>query len=587
MRTVKRSVVASDNQGSENKYIDSKRYEKDRNFFLQQFQKCDEVTYLNEKQSNTLESCRKTFIIEKNQAKQIVDYVQKKGISVFMLLTAILSTYMNRVKMNEEKFYIGTAVLNRNGIKEKNTMGMFVNTVPMLIELDNTKSFAENLTNIEQTLFSVLRHQKYNYGEVLSAIRKEYGFAEKLYDVMISYQNATITGCDSETTWYHSGMQSESLQIHIDDRDNEGVFRIHYDYLMDKFNEHEMDMLHQHICNLLFDAIRNDDKKMYELEILSEEEQKKLLYEFNDTAVDYPRDKCVHQLFEEQVEKTPDKVALVACDRTLTYAELNVEANKIAHSLIEKGIGRGDIVAVILPRNSQLIPALFGVLKAGAAYMPLDLSYPKERIDYLIGESGSTALIDERNINEYIFDINSENPNIEVLPRDLFCALHTSGSTGRPKVTALTQQNLLNFLYSNKDFWKDVESVICVTIATFDIFMQDTLLSLSLGKKVILASNEQIYNQTEFEKLFENEENVMFFATPTKLMSYIKQSKTADFLNKIRSLIVGGEVFTDELYDLIMEKIGTGTLRNIYGSTENTIGASYTGIVTAPPENWK
>ena len=567
---------------SENKYIASKRYEKDKLFFLQQFQKCDEVTYLNEKQSNTLESSRKTFVIEEKQAKQIVDYVQKKDISVFMLFTAILSTYMNRVKMNEEKFYIGTAVLNRNGVKEKNTMGMFVNTVPMLIELDNTKSFAENLMNIEQTLFSVLRHQKFNYGEVLSAIRREYVFSEKLYDVMISYQNATVTGGDSETTWYHSGMQSESLQIHIDDRDNEGIFRIHYDYLTDKFDELEIEMLHQHMCNLLFDAIRNDDKKLYELEILSEEEQKKLLYEFNDTAIDYPRDKCVHQLFEEQVEKTPDKVALVACDRTLTYAELNAEANIIAHSLLEKGIGRGDIVAVMLPRDSHLVPALFGVLKTGAAYMPLDPSYPKERIDYLISESGSTALIDEGNINEYIYIANSENPNMEVLPSNLFCALHTSGSTGRPKVTALTQQNLLNFLYSNKDFWKDVETVICVTIATFDIFMQDTLLSILLGNKVILASNEQIYNQTEFEKLFENEENVMFFATPTKLMSYIKQSKTADFLNKIRSLIVGGEVFTDELYDLIMEKIGTGTLRNIYGPTENTIGASYTGIVTPP-----
>ena len=571
---------------SENKYLESKRYEKDRNFFLQQFQKCDEVTYLNEKQSNSLKSCRKTFVIEHSETKQIIEYVEKKGISAFMLFTAILATYMNRVKMNVEKFYIGTAVLNRNGIKEKNTMGMFVNTAPMLIELDNKNSFAENLTNIEQTLFSVLRHQKYNYGEVLSAIRKEHGFTEKLYDVMISYQNAAITGGNSETTWYHSGMQSESLQIHIDDRDCEGIFRIHYDYLVDKFSEYEIEKMHEHICNLLFDAIKDDSRKLYELEILSEDEKHKLLFEFNDTAVEYPKDKCVHQLFEEQVEKTPDKVAVVACDRTLTYAELNAEANIIAHSLIQKGIGRGDIVAVILPRYSQLIPTLFGVLKTGAAYMPLAPSYPRERIDYLVSESGSTVLIDEENMNLYISDVNSENPNMEILPSDLFCALHTSGSTGRPKVTALTQQNLLNFLYSNKDFWRDVETVICVTISTFDIFMQDTLLSLSMGKKVILASNEQIYNQTEFEKMFENEENVMFFSTPTKFMSYIKQSKTADFLNRICSLIVGGEVFTDELYDLIIEKIGTETFRNGYGPTETTIGVSYTDIVT-PPKNFE
>ena len=216
--------------------------------------------------------------------------------------------------------------------------------------------------------------------------------------------------------------------------------------------------------------------------------------------------------------------------------------------------------------------------------MPLDPSYPKDRIDYLITESGSTSVIDESNIKEYVSNTNAENPNIKVLPSDLFCALHTSGSTGRPKVTALTQQNLLNFLYSNKDFWENVDTVICVTIATFDIFMQDTLLSAALSKKVILASNEQIYNQPEFEKMFENEENVMFFSTPTKLMSYIKQSKTADFLKKIRSLIVGGEVFTDELYDLIIEKLGTESCRNGYGPAETTIGASYIDPVPPPQE---
>lgn len=119
---------------------------------------------------------------------------------------------------------------------------------------------------------------------------------------------------------------------------------------------------------------------------MSADEKKTLLYDFNNTAVEYPTDKCVHQLFEEQVEKNPDKIAVVACDKTLTYRELNEEANRIAHSLIEKGIGRGNIVAIILPRESHLIPAMFGVLKSGAAYMPLDPSYPQDRIDYLIGE---------------------------------------------------------------------------------------------------------------------------------------------------------------------------------------------------------
>lgn len=278
---------------------------------------------------------------------------------------------------------------------------------------------------------------------------------------------------------------------------------------------------------------------------------------FNSTAAAYPKDKCVHQLIELQADYNPQKPAVIAVDGALTFGELNHKANQIAHSLISLGIGKGAIVAVLLPRTSLLLPAMLGVLKTGAAYMPIDPSYPRERIDYLLSESRSKYCIDESTIETLCSNTKIDNLNMPVSMSDYFCALHTSGSTGKPKLTVLRQQNLLNFLFANTDFWEDVDTVISVTIVTFDIFMQDTLLSLALGKKVVLASNDQIFNQAEFEKMFENEENVMFFSTPTKLMSYIKGSETAAFLKKIRSLIVGGEVFTDELYDLIVEKLNT------------------------------
>lgn len=567
---------------SENKYIDSKRYEKDRNFFLQQFQKCDEVTYLNEKQSNTLESCRKTFIIEKNQAKQIVDYVQKKGISVFMLLTAILSTYMNRVKMNEEKFYIGTAVLNRNGIKEKNTMGMFVNTVPMLIELDNTKSFTENLTNIEQTLFSILRHQKYNYGEVLSAIRQGYGFTEKLYDVMISYQNATIAGGDSETTWYHSGMQSESLQIHIDDRDNEGIFRIHYDYLTEKFTEHEIVRLHQHMCNLLFDAIRNDDKKLYELEIVSEEEQKKLLYGFNDTAIDYPRDKCVHQLFEEQEEKTPDKVALVACDRILTYAELNAEANKIAHGLIKKGVQVGDIVAFALPRDSYLIATMLGILKAGAAYLPIDLNYPQDRIDYMLCDSKAKYMITKQNIVELLESEKNNNLCVDMESDALCYCIYTSGSTGQPKGVLVKHYNVLNFIdmnaanYFQKVLIDNCDYILVLNSIVFDITLQEVHLPLLNGKTImLLTENEMVDIDSAIYKY--KGKNCGLIVTPTKLAMYMKSRDFCKSMDSFSVIMSGAETFPTHLFSEI-RKYTNAIVFDGYGPTETTCGTLYAEV---------
>ena len=558
---------------SENKYIDSKRYEKDKTFFLQHFKKCDEVTYLNEKQSTTLESHRKTYVIEKNEAKQIVDYVQKKDISVFMLFTTILSTYMNRVKMNEEKFYIGTAVLNRNGVKEKNTMGMFVNTVPMLIELDNTKSFAENLKNIEQTLFSVLRHQKFNYGEVLSAIRKEYGFAEKLYDVMISYQNATITGGDAETTWYHSGMQSESLQIHIDDRDNEGIFRIHYDYLKEKFNEHEIEMLHQHICNLLIDAIRNDDKKLYELEILSKEEKKKLLYEFNDTAIDYPRDKCVHQLFEEQVEKTPDKVALEFGDKKFTFVELNALANGIAFELQNQGVKHNDIVAIISKRSYHIVVAILAIFKCGAIYLPVDYNYPKYRIDTIVNDAKCKAILTfnvdyrKRNTIEIpeVIEAVSENPDCVVKSEDICGIIYTSGSTGTPKGTLLHHRGLVNYTYANDALYKDGSCNIGFAIYTFDAFLLDIVLPMLRGNKTVMATEDEQFNQVAFENLIKKNPDCNLFITPAKFRQFVDNRRDMTFHHKIHNICIGGEVFPQEFVGMFGENTN---VFNVYGPTE-------------------
>ena len=528
--------------GSEDEYLQSKRYQKDREFHLQQFQKCDEILYLSDKESHSYESRRATFVVDKETTATVLSYAKERKLSPFVLFSCALAVYFNRTKQNAEKFFIGTAVLNRTNVREKHAMGMFINTVPMLMELDNSASFAENLASVKSTAYSALMHQKFNYGDVRAELRREFGFSEKLYDVMISYQNASLTGNGGTTTWYHSGCQTESLQMHIDDRDNEGIFRIHYDYQTKVFTEGEIERLHMHIMNLLLSGIADDTQLIHNLPMLTEEERKTVLYDFNNTYAAYPKDRFIHQIIEDNAAHNPEKTAVAAFDRTLTYAQLNEESNRIAHALLKKGIGKGCFVAVLLPRNSHLIPAILGILKTGAAFLSLDPSYPQERIDYLTCECKAAIRIDETTIAELLNESNDDNPDVKIEPDDFFCALHTSGSTGKPKLTVLRQRNLLNFLYANALFWRDVETVISVSIVTFDVFMQDSLLSLAYGKKVVLASNDQIFNQHEFEKLFESENHVMFLSTPTKLIAYIKQSKTRAFMKKISSLIVGGEV---------------------------------------------
>ena len=359
----------------EAKYLESKRAQKDREYFMGQYQKFDEPVYLFDAPPTLGKSKRKSYIIGKESASKIMEYLEEKNISPYVFFFTLVNTYFSRIKNNAEKFYLGTIILNRTTQVQRNTAGLFVNTVPYLSEIEPKESFLFNLKSIEEKIFGLLRHQRFNYNEMLSKIKESH-----LFDVIFSYQNNIIYGDHSLSTWYHNGMQSETLQIHIDDRDSDGVFRVHYDYQTSKFDEYAIDNMHMRLTTLIDDIINNENKPVCDLSLLKDDEKKIILKDFNDTKAEYPQDKCIHELFEEQVERTPEKVALVATDKKVTYRELNEEANRIANNLINQGIGKGDIVGLMLPRKSYLLSALFGILKTGAAYLPIDSELPIERI---------------------------------------------------------------------------------------------------------------------------------------------------------------------------------------------------------------
>lgn len=530
---------------SEEKYLECKRYLKDKDFYIEQFEKCDEVVYLSEKQSISYVADRKTFIIDSVKTTKITEYAKENNTSLFMLFMTILGVYINRVKMNQEKFYVGTAILNRSGVQERNTMGMFVNTVPVLFELDNDLMFTENLHRISKNIMDILRHQKFNYGDVLKAIRSKYDFSGNLYDVMLSYQNAKIIGVDDtfESTWYHCGMQIESLQIHIDDRDSEGILKIHYDYQTEKFTEKEIERIHEHIFNLLFDVI-DGDKRITKMNILSEKE-KNLLNDFSHGKINYQENKCVHQLFEEQVVKTPDKIAVIACDKTLTYDELNRQSNRIANALIEKGISKGDIVSFALQRKSYLIAIIFGILKSGAIYMPVDAEYPQERIDYMLADSNSKAFITEDNIREYFSD-NEDNPNIEMTSESYCYCIYTSGSTGRPKGTILFHKGIVN-LVKALNIYGDISKIRTVgflTAITFDVATQEILTTLLNGFTGILLPERR---ETEIEKIIDCIEKYkidLIYATPSYYDVLTSEYHNAErLMRSLSTVVLAGEQF--------------------------------------------
>jgi len=559
---------------AEQEYFNGKRYPKDREYYIEQYKKCDDITYISDKQVNTFVSNRKHFLIDEEKTAKIQNYANEHKTSVYMLLMTALGTYINRIKMNQEKFYIGTAILNRTNVQEKNTMGMFINTAPVLMELDNGKTFSENLRTISKTLFGIIKHQKFNYGEVLETLRNGFDFSGNLYDVMLSYQNAKFTGIDTdfESVWYCNGMQTESLQMHIDDRDSEGILKIHYDYQTEKFTEKEIERMHEHIFNLLFDAI-NEDKQITELAILSDKEKTTLLCDFNDTKADYPKDKCVHQLFEEQVLKAPDKIALKFANREFTYHQLNSMANTVAYELSKMGVGKNDIVALISKRSYHLVVAILGILKAGGAYLPIDYNYPQDRIDYIIDDANCKAIvafdveIDRDNVLKLENEIALVDEDLQCINsfNDLCAVIYTSGSTGTPKGTLLHHKGLVNYTYANDSLYEGGDCNIGFATYTFDAFFLDIIPPMLRGNLAVMATEDEQFNSKSFGNLIKSNPKCNFFITPAKLKQFVDSSEDISFLNDIRKICIGGEVFPEDLLELFS---GKTKVFNVYGPTE-------------------
>ena len=564
----------------ETKYLESKRYTKDKEYFMEQYRKVDEITYLCDDAPNIGKSIRKSYIIDQDKTAEIMKYASEHDTSAYIVFLTLVNTYFSKTKNNIEKFFIGTNVLNRTTHSQKNTAGMFVNTVPFLAEVDNERDFSTNVKKNEETIFSLFRHQKYNYVDMLSEIGDN-----RLFDIIFDYQNNTIYGDHTLSTWYHNGMQNEHLQIHVDDRDSEGVFRIHYDYQIDKFTEEDIDILHQRLMTLLCDAIENPDKSLYELEYLTEEEKKKVLVDFNDTTLEYPKDKGVYELFEEQAEKTPDKPAVVFKSKKLTYSQLKDEVCECADRLCTLNIKAKDIVAVHLERSHELIVFQLAILKIGAIFLPVDKRFPINRIQQmcdncdvslLISDELDRTSVDANVIQLNDFNLSSPTNSAATITNMEDCyIIYTSGSTGVPKGCLLTGKGLLNFCLNNNtlETLNNIENPIfaCVNSASFDYFIAETLLPLTNGfTTVVLDDTESTMQEDFLEVVAKNNINVIM-TTPTRLKIYFNDKYNCSALKNMACICTSGEPLTPDLLEKMYKKSPEAQVYNPIGPSECSV----------------
>lgn len=586
---------------SETEYLQSQKFIKDKLFWEDKFKTLNEAGTIPsiKKSDSARKSCiasREEFSISESLIKDIQAFCSSCKISVYNFFMAIFSVYINKTS-NIDNFTIGTPVLNRSSFKDKHTTGMFVSTIPFQVNLSKSKTFFDIATNISSNSLSYFRHQKYPYQFILEHLRKTNNNLPNLYDILISYQNIRSNRQTSNihytSKWIPNNCTANSLDIHIFDIDDTGVFTIAYDYLIEKYSKDEITNLHKRIEYILNQVLDNKDILLKNIEIVTPEEKDIILNHFNNTYTEYPMTKTVTQLFEEQVEKNPNKIALIFGDSNLTYFELNQKANSLAHYLLNFKIGQNSKVGIMVNRSFEMFVAILGVLKTGASYIPIDPEYPSDRIQYMLSNSKSDLLLVNDNLKskidfEHTVSIDLTEPfyndkkkdlQIKYSPEDVIYTIYTSGSTGLPKGVVLTHKNIVNFIYGTCkviDFTN--KTIVCLTTISFDIFVLESFLALLKGLKIVIANEEEQRNTALFNKLcLKNDVNIIQ-TTPSRLQAFT--SDHTDYLKNITDILVGGEPLPASLLARL-QQISNAKIYNMYGPTETAVWSTICDVTNS------
>ncbi|MBR3868924.1 MAG: amino acid adenylation domain-containing protein [Clostridia bacterium] len=568
----------ADYVAKEEKYKQSRRYSKSQEFWLKEFS--------GKPQCNIFPTAENMLDFSSSEINRVISadifgkirtLCEKYEITPASFFNAVNAAYLYK-QYEAKSFTIGVPVFNRTTADELNTIGLYMHLVPLVINITEA-SFIENAKRIEDSKMNLFRHQSFTQQDIKALLTENKISVNQLFDVVSDYQEFSHNE-EYEMRIPYGNNLSVPIEMHLQTFD--GInHNLKIRYRTAYFNEKDIRIMLDSIFAIAEDAAGNPEKIIYDLEMLSDE-HKQLLCSFNDTAIEYESKKCVHELFEEQSEKVPEKTAITGCYKKLTYKELNEESNRIAHSLIEKGIGKDDIVAFRLSRKVALVASMLGIFKTGAAYLPIDPDYPEDRIGYMLTDSGAKYCITDENVSELLKNENTENPKIAIDNSDICYCIYTSGSTGKPKGTLLTHRNVVNYVSRNEKnvhfgITKNCTSILSVTTAGFDIFVTETLLPLANGMEIVLANEEQARIQSKLIDLLSSSPADIIQTTPTKMKSLMTDKTQLDYLKKFKAIILGGEALDTSLVTEL-KNVTDAEIYNIYGPTEATVWVTYAKI---------
>jgi amino acid adenylation domain-containing protein/non-ribosomal peptide synthase protein (TIGR01720 family) len=521
-------------------------------------------------------------------------FSQKAGVTLFMTLLTAFNTLLHRYT-GQDDIVVGSAIANRNWAESEGIIGLFVNSLALRTQIQGNPSFNELLSQVRDMTLAAYAHQDLPFEKLVDELQPERDLSRNpLFQVWFGLHNLpiptlqigdlTLTPIEVErgTTQFDL-----SLDIYIGEKGLTGAV----EYSTELFEAGTIVRIVEHFQTLLYGIVANPQAKISELPLFTEAEKHQLLFEWNSIHTYWPEFPSIHHIFAEQAVKTPDAIAVVFGQEKLTYNQLNKKANQLAEKLVTMGVKPGVLVGICVERSLDMVVAPLAVLKAGAAYIPLDPAYPGERLAFMLEDAQVQVLLTQTKLvnilpahSLQVLCLDADWPPVTaelppVHPCDLAYVIYTSGSTGKAKGVIVQHRSLINAFFAWKEAYQlcSVTSHLQMASFAFDVCTGDLIRALCSGGKLVLCPRDFLLEpQKLYELMLQEKVDCAEFvpAVLRNLMQYLAQSgQRLDFM---RLLICGSDSWYGSEYNQFRSYCGSQTrLINSFGVTEATIDSCY------------
>ncbi|WP_028592998.1 non-ribosomal peptide synthetase [Paenibacillus assamensis] len=544
-------------------------------------------TDYNRPQQLNYEGNRFSIVLDDALKQGIHTLAQETGTTLFIVLLAAYKALLYRYT-GQEDLIVGTPMSGRDHPDTEHIIGLFINTVAIRTMPSSSTTFLQFVEQVKERMLMAYEHQQYPFEKLVQLLQVQRDAGRNpLFDTMFVLQNMNLHEVQhADLTWtpseYNPGVSQFDLTFNIEDRNNTLILLI--DFSTSLFRDSTISRMAGHYIQLLRAVTKNRNLALSEIPILTTEEESQLIYQFNETYLEYDKQLTIQESFRRQVENNPDVVALIFGETELTYRHLFEEANRLAHYLQRHGAVRGCTIGIMLRRSPEMMIAILAVLQSGGAYVPIDPDYPAERIEYMLTDSGASLVItddfypiqttarrisiSENSIKDESLEPLQENQSTE----DVAYIIYTSGSTGKPKGVLISHRAVQNFMAGmcTRIAFEPEKTILALTTISFDIFVLETLLPLCRGMRIVLADEEQQTNAVELKKLITEKQINILQMTPSRLKMLIACDEKCEFLDPVEDLVLGGEPLPAYLLGRLQD-VGNVSIHNMYGPTETTV----------------